>query len=176
MFRNISNSITIFLFLGSISISSFLSYYFTAEYKDNKYQRIILEREKIANDELKKERERSLEVERNLVSIKDELEKENARKKKIINDLYRKYNDAISSGYRLRDPGATSSNCSNGNSSDSKSPSRADFGGRGAELSEEASRFLLSEAARADEVVQELNLCKAWVREVKKKLDEFSSK
>lgn len=149
----------------AIIASTVISAHFTAKYKDGEYARKILEIERVANETLQKEKERASKTEHDLLATRDRLEVANAKNEKRIQDLLGRYNAVIDAGGRLRDPGARS-NCPAAHSSDSTtSTDVAD--GTGAELSEEASRFLLSEAARADSIVGQLNLCKAWAEEVR---------
>jgi hypothetical protein len=154
------------------AISSLASMHYTAKYKDGVYEQKIHEIEKAANEAIQKEKDRSLKTEHELIAARDNLEVKNAENEKRVKDLLAKYNSAVDSGVRLRDPG-TRPSCQNAMPADSAAPANAS-NGSGAELSEEASRFLLAEAARADAVVNELNLCKAWVKEVKETLDKFN--
>jgi hypothetical protein len=163
---------SIIAIICAATLSSLASMHYTAKYKDGIYERKIQEIEKVANEAIQKEKDRSLETEHELIATRDKLEVKNAEDEKKVKDLLAKYNSAIDSGIRLRDPGARPS-CQNTLSANPASAADSS-NGSGAELSEEASRFLFSEAARADSVVNELNLCKAWVNEVKETLDKFN--
>lgn len=158
--------------LISAAISALAAVHYTSEYKDGVYAQKMIENERISNAILQFELERRTQIERGLVEERDRLEVENAKSKKRIDGLLNDYNAAISRGDRLRDPGARASS---ENSCPTASPSAPIVDGRiaGAELSEEASRFLLSEAARADAITEQLNLCKAWLLEVKRTLDTY---
>jgi hypothetical protein len=158
--------------IAAAAASSAISIHFTAKYKDAIYAQRIAEIERIANEALQQERERATQVEHELLTTRDKLELAYAENEKRTKALLNKYNSAISAGHRLRDPGSRSS-CQNTSSTDSSSTAST-TGGTGTELSEEASRFLLSEAARADTVVEQLNLCKSWAKEVKELLDKYS--
>jgi type II secretory pathway pseudopilin PulG len=157
--------------LSSAAISGGAATYYTARYKDGEYAQKLLEQERLANEALQKEKDRASQAERDFIAARDKLEIANAKNEKRIKDLTAKYNAAIDAGSRLRDPGARTS-CSNASSEDSRSSADV-ANGTGAELSEEASRFLLSEAARADSIVGQLNLCKAWAAEVKAILENY---
>jgi hypothetical protein len=165
---------TILAIIATAFISSVVSIHYTAKYKDGEYAQKILETERKANETLQKEKDRANQTERNLIAIRDKLEVENAKNEKRIKELLSKYNAVVNAGGRLRDPG-TRPSCQNTSSSDSTATTNT-AGGAGAELSEEASRFLLSEAARADTIVEQLNLCKAWAIEVKTTLEKYQEK
>lgn len=156
--------------LASAAISGATAVYYTAEYKDGVYAQKLLEQERVANKTLQKEKDRASQTEHDLIATRDRLEITNAKNEKRIKVLLGKYNAVIDSGGRLRDPGARTS-CPNAAPTDSGSSTDV-ASGTGAELSAEASRFLLSEAARADSVVGQLNLCKAWAEEVRAILEK----
>lgn len=156
---------------ASAAISGIAAVNYTAKYKDGIYAQKLLEQERIANEMLQKEKNRAIQTERDLIVARDKLEIANAKNEKRIKEILSKYNAVIDSGGRLRDPG-TRTSCSNPASADSGSSANI-ASGTGAELSEEASRFLLSEAARADSVVGQLNLCKSWAAEVKAILEKY---
>jgi hypothetical protein len=165
--------VTVLATIAAATASSSISIYYTAKYKDAVYTQRIAEIERIANEALRQEREHATQVEHELLATRDKLELAYAENEKRTKALLNKYNSAISAGHRLRDPGSRSS-CQNASSTNSSSTTSTS-GGTGTELSEEASRFLLHEAARADTVVEQLNLCKAWARTVKELLDRYQA-
>ena len=145
--------------------------YLTNKYKNNVFDGRIIEQEREATRILNEEREKNRQVEIQLSQIKDQLEIEHVNSTKKIKALNNKYTAAVDAGKRLRDPYARSG-CENGSTGNSKSSTKSTNGRGTGALSAEASRFLLDEASRADQVVIDLALCKSWVKEVQKTLNK----
>ena len=114
---------------------------------------------------LNEERDKNKAIESQLSRDKDKLEIEYAKTTKKNRTLTDKYIAAVNTGKRLRDPNA-GKGCENGVPADSGTPTKSLNGGTTGILSAEASRFLLNEASRADQVLTNLSLCKAWVKQV----------
>lgn len=165
-----NTKLIILAIIASAIISAATAIHYTGKYKDGIYARKILEIERAANEMIQKEKDRASKTEHNLLVARDKLEVANAKNEKRIKELLNKYNAIVNAGGRLRDPGSRPS-CQATNSENSSAPTNV-ASGTGAELSAEASRFLLSEAARADSVVGQLNLCKAWAKEVRAALQK----
>ncbi len=143
--------------------------YLTNKYKNMIFSQQIIDQERQANELLAQEKEKALNIERGLAQERDRLEIEYAKNNQKIRTLNSRYNDAVNAGKRLRDPNSRA--CSEdrlpSNSGPTSQPNERSGAGV---LSAEASRFLLNEASRADQVVNDLALCKAWVKQVKKAL------
>lgn len=152
--------------VGSLSAT-----YLTNKYKNAMFQEQIIAQEREATKILMEERERNRLVEISLAQEKDRLEIEYDNSSKKIRNLNNKYIAAVDAGKRLRDPKSKSgSNCENGMPSNTRTPAQHANGGGAGVLSAEASRFLLNEASRADQVLTDLSLCKSWVKQVQKAL------
>lgn len=156
---------------AAFSIGALSGTYITNKYKNGIFAQQILEQERQAALILEEERNRAIGIERKLSQEKDKLEIEHAKNANKIRTLTNQYTTAVNNGKRLRDP-VPGKGCENGMSSDSRpSPESSSGGGTGI-LSAEASRFLLNEASRADQVLNDLSLCKTWVKQVKKSLTQ----
>ncbi len=145
--------------------------YLTNKYKNNVFDGRIIEQEREATRLLNEEREKNKRVEIQLSQVKDQLEIEYVKSSKKIKSLNNKYTAAVDAGKRLRDPNARQS-CDNGVSSNSGPSTKSTNGGGAGILSAEASRFLLNEASRADQVITDLALCKSWVKQVQAVLNK----
>lgn len=154
---------------AAFAVGSLSGTYLTNKYKNNVFEGRIIEQEREATRILNEEREKSRAIELQLSLEKDQLETEHAKKSKQIRDLNGKYIAAVNTGKRLRDPHA-GKDCENGMSANSGTTPKSSSGGGPGILSAETSRFLLNEASRADQVLTDLSLCKAWVKQVTKAL------
>lgn len=123
----------------------------------NFYKAKISEMEKDYFHQIVIASEEAREIEEELNTVKNLLEDETEQKNEQIQDLLSKYNRAVASGKRLRDPGKSNSSCVS-NSPSSTVVNRENT--KGGELSRESSEFLLSESARADRAVAQLKLCR----------------
>lgn len=153
----------------AFGVGSMSSAYITHKYKNAIFESKLIEQEREATRVLLAEQARNRQVEISLSQAKDKLELDYANVSKKNRTLNSKYIASVDAGKRLRDPNAGKS-CGDGMSADSRSPARTAGNGGAGILSAEASRFLLNEASRADQVLTDLNLCKSWVRQVQKAL------
>ncbi len=159
--------------IAAFMIGSFSATYLTNKYKNAVFREQILVQEREATRILMEERERNRSVEISLAQEKDRLEIEYDNNSKKIKTLNNKYIAAVDAGKRLRDPKSKPEpNCENGVSSNTRAPTQHANNGEAGVLSAEASRFLLNEASRADQVLTDLSLCKSWVKQVQKALNK----
>jgi hypothetical protein len=158
---------------ASFSIGVLSSAYLVNNYKNSVFEAKLQEEQNKALVLLNAETERVRDTEQNLNLIKSQLEIENNEKSIQIEKLLGKYNSAISSGKRLRDPGQTNK-CSVPR--DSTNPNNSAGSGEGRELSIEASRFLLAEAARADRILEQLKLCSGWTETLRSQIKAHNAK
>jgi len=137
------------------------------------YKLIIEEHEKEHITALVQASEKARVTEEELNTVKLQLENETEEKNEQIQNLLAKYNRAVASGKRLRDPGQ-SSGCDVSSSATTSGVNRGNP--QGAELSREASEFLLSESARADKAVAQLKLCQDLYNNSRKTTQRFNEK
>ena len=148
------------------SVSSCGTWKITKNYYKNQYDAQVAEIRRVELEQTERLREEAKAKEVELNKTKTELELQNEKQRRENKTLLDKYNAAIASGKRLRDPGKSDTVHCPGNTSSASGTANASGG---AELSAQASEFLLSEAGRADEIMRQLNLCKAWVQQTQKK-------
>jgi hypothetical protein len=158
---------------AAFAIGVLSSAYFVSGYLNTKFEAKMQEEQNHALVLLQEQTERTRETEQNLNLIKSQLEIENNEKNIELETLLGKYNSAVSSGKRLRDPGQTNKCKVSRDSPNSSDNNRSDTGG---ELSIEANRFLLSESARADYVLGQLKLCSGWVETLRAQIKEHNLK
>lgn len=113
-----------------------------------------------------------LETERKLGELRNELDKEY---NKTIKDLNTRVDDLKRDNVRLRDPGAKSGGSCTATDSKSTSGDSGALAESGL-LSKQASEFLLDFAGESDRTLEQLRVCRAWVDNVQKTMNEYSAK
>jgi hypothetical protein len=175
-------NLKLYLIIAAFVSSVGGSIYFTSKYKDGQYaikerkarDEYIVELKKRQDEYNKKVEElnkEALKRQTELANLNSELERKYANANKRAEQALTKYNDLVTNGWRLRDPGSepqptvqlshTSSN------SDSSTSNSCNGTTRGRELSREASEFLLRFASDADKVVEQLRVAQEYALRLK---------
>ena len=140
-------------------------WYLTAEYKDASWTASIEKQKVKAAEELQTTTDRAISAERRQIELADQLEVKHVESE-------RELDKALSTNRRLarelgglRDPGRRPS-CGGTVPTDSTTASQPEGGTTGAELSAEASEFLLEFARDADRAAQYAQTCSFWIQQV----------
>lgn len=158
--RSIALAAAIGLGIGSLG-----SWYLTAEYKDASWTASIEKQKVKAAEQLQAATARAISAERRQNELATQLEVKHVESE-------RELDKALSTNRRLarelgglRDPGRRPS-CSGTVSADSTTAGQPEGGATGAELSAEASEFLLEFARDADRAAQYASTCSAWIKQL----------
>lgn len=166
--------------------SSFLTYYLTSTYKDTKYNKVMMEIEQSYTKRLVEAAKKQAILQNNaeiktkqLVELNTELERKWVDEKQKNIELSKAWNDRVSAGFRLVD-GRVSGNAnkdnrmSNTNSTNNTNSTTSCYNGTKRELSKQSTEFLLNEAIRADEVVEQLKVCQTYAKTLKKEWESYN--
>lgn len=175
-------NLKLYLIIAAFILSIGGSVYFTAQYKDGQY---AIKEQKVRDEyivELKKRQDeynakveelnkKALERQEQLTNLNSELERKYANANKRADQALVKYNDLVTNGWRLRDPGTQTQPPMQLPNSTSGCNSPTTNGGNGTpsgrELSREASEFLLRLASDADKVVEQLRVSQEYALRLK---------
>jgi hypothetical protein len=155
--------------------------YFTSNYKEGqfaikqqttekKYIEDLKKSQDDYNERVKALNDSALKTQTELAKVNSELERKYDTANKKANDALGKYNSLIRDGWRLRDPGTSNGSVQLPNTPSNSVPGAADSGNvstSGAELSREASEFLLNFATDADKVVEQLLITQEYAKRLK---------
>lgn len=147
--------------LLGLTVGALGSWWLTAEYKDSVWGKAVSDQKVEAGKVLQKETEKVLTAEREASRLKDEMEKQHVESSaKIERTLADNRRLARELG-GLRDPGRRSSGgCPAPGATEATGSPAGETSG--AELSAEASWFLLEFAAEADRAAEYAQLCYRW--------------
>lgn len=138
------------------------SWYLTAEYKDSKWGKAVADQKVAAAAELQAETEKVLAAERENTRLNNQLEKNHAEASRKIDATLADNRRLARELGGLRDPGRRPS-C--GSTQAGAGPAADPAGGSaGAELSDEATEFLLELTAEADRAAEYAQTCHAWAK------------
>ena len=144
------------------------SWYLTSEYKDSKWSAAVEKQKVEAGRQLQSATERAILAERRQNELANQLEVKHVESE-------RKLDQALSDNRRLarelgglRDPGRRPS-CGGSVPADATTTGKPEGGSAGAELSAEASEFLLEFARDADRAAQYAKTCYDWDIELNRK-------
>lgn len=161
--RNLLIALAIGLLTGALG-----GWYLTAEYKDSKWIAAVEKQKVEAGKQLQAATERAILAERRQNELANRLEVKHVESE-------RKLDQALSDNRRLarelgglRDPGRRPS-CGGAMPADTTTTGKPEGGAAGAELSAEASEFLLEFARDADRTAQYAKTCHDWVIELNRK-------
>jgi len=143
-------------------------WYFTAEYKDATWTASIDKQRSEAATKLQAATERALAAERQNTELGNKLEKQNVESNQKLDATLADNRRLARELGGLRDPGRRSS-CGGSVPSASTTSGQLDSGPTGAELSAEASEFLLEFARSADRAAQYAKTCYDWTQELNRK-------
>ena len=148
-----------------LGVGALGSWYLTAKYKDASWTASIEKQKVKAAEQLQAATDRAISAERRQNELATQLEVKHVESE-------RELDKALSDNRRLarelgglRDPGRRPS-CGNTLPSASTTASQPDSGSTGAELSAEASEFLLEFARDADRAAQYAKTCNAWIKQL----------
>jgi len=148
-----------------LGIGAIGSWYLTAEYKDASWTASIEKQKVKAAEELQAATDRAMSAERRQNELADQLEVKHVESEKELDK-------ALSTNRRLarelgglRDPGRRPS-CGGSVPTNSTAAGQPESGTTGAELSAEASEFLLEFARDADRAAQYAKTCYDWTKQL----------
>lgn len=148
-----------------LGIGALGSWYLTAEYKDNKWEAAIGKQKVEAADKLQAATQRAIEAERRHNALADQLEVKHAENQQALDRVLADNRRLARELGGLRDPGRRPS-CGSTVSSDTAAAGQPEGGATGAELSAEASEFLLEFAREADRAAQYAKTCYDWAQQL----------
>lgn len=143
-------------------------WYFTAKYKDATWTASIDKQKSEAATKLQAATERAITAERQNTDLSNKLEKQNVESNQKLDATLADNRRLTRELGGLRDPGRRPS-CGNTLPSASTTSSQPDSGSTGAELSAEASEFLLEFARDADRAAQYAKTCYDWTQQLNRK-------
>jgi len=150
---------------AAFAIGATSAWWITADYKESKYQAVISKMRLDAADALAVATKRALAIERDNNRLATELEVQNAKTRKDLDDVYAD-NLRLASEYAgLYDRHASASNCTL--PSESKPTTKPVAPASGGRLSDPLAKLLLSESRRADEAAAYAATCYEWVKSLR---------
>lgn len=158
--RSIALAAAIGLGIGSLG-----SWYLTAEYKDASWTASIEKQKVEAAKQLQAATNRAIEAERSQNKLANQLEVKHVESERQLDKALADNRRLARELGGLRDPGRRPS-CGGTVPTDSTTSSQPEGGTTGAELSEEASEFLLEFARDADRAAQYASTCSAWIKQL----------
>lgn len=154
----------------SCALSAILSGYLVSQYQINTYEAKISTMTLLYEETLRVETEKVLQKERTLNDLNNKIEVITNEKQDKIKSLEDRVSKLVADGsIRMRDPGNRTKTCPTA-ISDTKS-TKVSNDGTGSELSEEFTRFLWSEASRADRITEQLNSCQLYIESLIKNVN-----
>lgn len=151
-----------------LGIGSLGSWYLTAEYKDASWTASIEKQKVEAAKQLQAATDRAIEAERSQNKLANQLEVEHVESERQLDKALADNRRLARELGGLRDPGRRPS-CNATVSTNSTTSSQPEGGTTGAELSAEASEFLLEFARDADRAAQYAKTCYDWTQQLNRK-------
>ena len=148
-----------------LGAGAFGSWYLTAEYKDSVWGKAVADQKVEAAAQLQAATQRVIEVERRHNALADQLEVKHAENQQILDRVLADNRRLARELGGLRDPGRRPS-CGGTVPSDTTTTGQPEGGATGAELSAEASEFLLEFAREADRAAQYAKTCYDWAQQL----------
>jgi hypothetical protein len=158
--RSIALAAAIGLGIGSLG-----SWYLTAEYKDASWTASIEKQKVEAAKQLQTATDRAIEAERSQNKLANQLEVKHVESERQLDKALADNRRLARELGGLRDPGRRPS-CGGTLSTDSTTAGQPEGGTAGAELSAEASEFLLEFARDADRAAQYASTCSTWIKQL----------
>jgi hypothetical protein len=149
----------------SLTAGALVSWYLTSEYKDSKWEAAVSKQKAEAADKLQAATQRAIEAERRQNELADQLEVKHVESQQELDRVLADNRRLARELGGLRDPGRRPS-CGGAVSSGTSAAGQPESGATGAELSAEASEFLLEFAREADRAAQYAKTCYDWVRQL----------
>lgn len=148
-----------------LGIGSLGSWYLTAEYKDASWTASIEKQKVEAAKQLQTATDRVIEIERSQNKLANQLEVKHVESERQLDKALADNKRLARELGGLRDPGRRPS-CGGAMPTDSTTTIQPEGGTAGAELSAEASEFLLEFARDADRAAQYATTCSAWIKQL----------
>ena len=146
-----------------LGAGAFGSWYLTAEYKDSVWGKAVADQKVEAAAQLQAATQRAIEAERRHNALADQLEVKHAENQQALDRILADNRRLARELGGLRDPGRWPS-CGGSVSTATATASESEGGTTGAELSAEASEFLLDFAREADRAAEYAATCYDWVK------------
>lgn len=169
-----------------VIVSSFLTYYFTSTYKEAKYNKVLMEIEQSYSKRLVETAKKQAILQsqadiktKQLIELNTELERKWVDEKQKNVELNKEWVARVGNGFRLVDSGLSGkSNQTNAMpnphvSDNTNSTTSCDSRAK-RELSQQSTQFLLDEAIRADEVVEQLKVCQVYAKQLKMEWEGYN--
>lgn len=158
--KNLLIALALGLVVGALG-----GWYLTAKYKDATWTASIDKQKSEAATKLQAATERVITIERQNTELSNKLEKQNVESNQKLDATLADNRRLARELGGLRDPGRRPS-CGGTVPTDSTTASQPEGGTTGAELSAEASEFLLEFARDADRAAQYAQTCSFWIQQV----------
>lgn len=158
--KNLLIALAIGVLIGSLG-----AWYFTAKYKDATWTASIDKQKSEAATQLQAATERALAAERKNTALSDKLEKQHVESTQKLDGVLADNRRLARELGGLRDPGRRPS-CGGAVPETSTATGQPEGGATGAELSAEASEFLLEFARDADRAAQYAQTCHTWIQQL----------
>ena len=152
-----------FTLAAGLAIGSISAWYLTAEYKDAKWGEAVADQKVEAAAKLQAATQRAIEAERRHNELADQLEVKHVENQQALDRVLADNRRLARELGGLRDPGRRPS-CGSSAPSGPATTGQPEDGTTGAELSAEASEFLLEFARDADRAAQYAKTCYDWVK------------
>lgn len=161
------NNLFIAAVASSLLTGALSGWYFTAEYKDSKWLAAVEQQKAEAATQLQMATERALAIERRNADLTEKLEQQHVEASQNL-DVVLSTNRRLSRELGgLRDPGRRSS-CGTAVPTAPTTSGQSENSSAAAELSDEATQFLLEFAREADSAAQYAMSCHGWIVEFNK--------
>lgn len=151
--------------VAGLLLGAFGSWYLTAEYKDSKWVAAIEKQKVDAAKKLQAATGRAILAERRQNELANQLEVKHVESERQLDKVLADNRRLARELGGLRDPGRRPS-CGGSVPTDPNSAGQPEGGPTGAELSDEASEFLLEFARDADRAAQYAQTCHAWIQQL----------
>lgn len=148
-----------------LGAGAFGSWYLTAEYKDSVWGKAVTDQKVEAAAQLQAATQRAIEAERRHNALADQLEVKHAENQQALDRVLADNRRLARELGGLRDPGRRPS-CGGSVPTAAAAASESEGGATGAELSAEASEFLLEFAREADRAAQYAKTCYDWTQQL----------
>lgn len=148
-----------------LGVGSLGSWYLTSKYKDASWTASIEKQKVEAAGQLQAATDRAVSAERRQNELATQLEVKHVESEKELDKVLSTNRRLARELGGLRDPGRRPS-CGSSVPTDSTTASQPEGGTTGAELSAEASEFLLEFARDADRAAQYASTCSAWIKQL----------
>lgn len=151
--------------LTSFAVGALASWYLTAEYKDSRWEAEMARQKIEASELLRSATQRAIEAERRQSDLANQLEVKHVESQQELDRVLADNRRLARELGGLRDPGRQPS-CGGAVSAGPPTAAEPEGGATGAELSAEASEFLLEFTQEADRAAQYAKTCYDWAKQL----------